>query len=225
MRLNLTNRVLVGATECNLMKAKTVLRSITTAGFVFLSIGFSLGVFQSPANAKDLCERAGICASPPERPTKSSIVKRLSGNFRGTGGQQEAIIHDLGRNRIQILVDGVVWFDSGDGEFNFSSTRGRCLTGLFSGSGRTDITCLYDYGNSNVGFVVFTSNGRGFSLNPWWTSGAGNMNPDMIGEIVAGDFARTGATGLRFSYKYPENTGYITMASNGSSFKVQKIDR
>lgn len=163
-----------------------------------------------------------VATSYPHLVSPSVLV--LQGNF-ASSGKLSATFYNLGNNRIQILVNDAVWFDSGTGGFNFGSTRGKCLTGLFSGSGRTDIACMYDYGNFNVGFVVFVSHGNSFSVSPWWTSGAGNMNPDMVGEIVAGDFAQTGATGLRFLYRYPEKTAYITMASNGSSFRVQKIDR
>lgn len=152
---------------------------------------------------------------------KANVVMRLSGNFSGKG-QGEAIIHNVGKNSIQINVDGRPWINT---EFNFNATRGKCVTGLFSGSGRTDIACMYDYGNFNVGFVVFTSMGQSFNVGTWWTSGPGNMNPDMVGELRAGDFAHTGATGLRFSYSYPEGPGYITLKSDGSRFIMDKVER
>ena len=152
----------------------------------------------------------------------AGTVMRLSGDFKGKGGTQEATIEDLGQGKIKISVDQTSWFESDKDQFNFSKTHGKCLTGHFAGNRTTDIACIYDYGDFNVGFIVFTSMGRSFNIGQWWISGAKNLNPDMIGEMRAGDFAQTGADGIKFSYQYPKALGYITFSSNRSKFELWK---
>ena len=92
--------------------------------------------------------------------------------------------------------------------------------GNFSGSGRSDIACLYDYGNFDVAAVVFVSNRRVFEESVWWRSGVRNFNPDAVEGSLAVIQGSNGRSNIRFNYRYPENVGSITLVSTGSKFDV-----
>jgi pimeloyl-ACP methyl ester carboxylesterase len=146
-------------------------------------------------------------------------VLTLTGNFKGSGTSR-AIFFDRGNARTAIEVDGRTWYDSGSRNFIFNQTQGRCVVGNFSGSGRGDIACLYDYGNFDVGVVVFVSNGRVFEESVWWRSGPRNFNPDAVEGSLAVIQGPSGRSNIRFTYRYPENVGSVTLVSSGSKFNV-----
>jgi hypothetical protein len=151
--------------------------------------------------------------------TIGSPVLTLQGNFKGSG-TSKATFFDRGNARGTIEVDGRTWFDSGNRSFIYNQTRGRCVVGNFSGSGRSDIACLYDYGNFDVAAVVFVSNGRGFEESIWWRSGVRNFNPDAVEGSLAVIQGSNGRSNIRFTYRFPENVGSITLVSTGSKFDV-----
>lgn len=151
--------------------------------------------------------------------TIGSPVLTLQGNFKGSGTSR-ATFFDRGNARVTIEVDGRTWFDSGNRSFIYNQTRGRCVVGNFSGSGRSDIACLYDYGNFDVAAVVFVSNGRVFEESVWWRSGVRNFNPDAVEGSLAVIQGSNGRSNIRFNYRYPENVGSITLVSTGSKFDV-----
>jgi hypothetical protein len=155
----------------------------------------------------------------PAPSTESSSVLQLQGNFKGSG-MSRANFFDRGNARMVIEVDGRTWYDSGSRNFIYGQTRGRCVVGNFSGSGRSDIACLYDYGNFDVGAVVFVSNGRFFEESIWWRSGSGNFNPDAVEGSLAVIQGPSGRSNIRFTYRYPENVGSVTLVSTGSKFNV-----
>lgn len=151
--------------------------------------------------------------------TESRPVLQLQGNFKGSG-MSRANFFDRGNARMVIEVDGRTWYDSGYRSFIYNQTRGRCVVGNFSGSGRSDIACLYDYGNFDVGAVVFVSNGRFFEESIWWRSGPGKFNPDAVEGSLAVIQNSSGKSNIRFTYRYPENVGSVTLVSTGSKFNV-----
>lgn len=155
---------------------------------------------------------------------------RFSGTYRGyftTPGEiQTLTFHNIDGIRLQIRATqgtnleelGPVVFDE---RFNLGQTK-ACLTGLFTGSGLTEIACIYDYGNLNTGLVVFSKTVGGLKVQPWWTSGAGKMNPAMIQKFKAGDFTGSGATGLSIDYRYPDGSiRNLIFSSNGQNFTLQ----
>lgn len=156
--------------------------------------------------------------------------KTISATYRGyftTPGEiQTLTFHEREGNRLQIrATQGTNLDDLGpvvfDENFSLGQTK-ACLTGLFTGGELTEIACIYDYGSLNTGLLVFSKTVGGLKVQPWWTSGAGNMNPAMIQGFNAGDFTGSGATGLSIDYRYPDGSiRNLIFSSNGQNFTLQ----
>jgi hypothetical protein len=103
-----------------------------------------------------------------------SQTSGLIGKFDGRN-VQEARIRQVGELTVAVEINGQQWFASRRGETNFSQIRG-CTVGDFNGDGKSDIACLYNYDNFDVGIWVLISDGRNLNSSVWWRSGKGNFN-------------------------------------------------
>lgn len=81
------------------MKTKIVLKNLVTTGLVFLSISISIGGVQSPANAKDWCQKIGLCPKPPEPRIRDSIGPKPA------SGVPEAIVQTAGQPALVVFPE------------------------------------------------------------------------------------------------------------------------
>ncbi|MFB2924246.1 hypothetical protein [Aerosakkonema funiforme] len=138
-----------------------------------------------------------------------SQTSGLRGKFDGRN-LQEARIRLVGELAVAVEVNGQQWFASRRGETNFSQILG-CTVGDFNRDGKSDITCLYDYGNFDVGIWVLLSDGRNFNSSIWWRSGRGNFNPNAVVPLEGGvrmvsiDNNADGLSDVKIRYRYPNN--------------------
>lgn len=147
-----------------------------------------------------------------------SQTSSLRGKFDGRD-LQEARIRSVGELAVAVEVNGQQWFTSRRGETNFSKILG-CTVGDFNGDGKSDIACLYDYGNFDVGVWTLISDGRNFNSSIWWRSGKGNLNPSAVaGKIESIDNNNDGLSDLKMPYLYPNNIrNDIVFYSDGKKF-------
>ena len=148
----------------------------------------------------------------------SSQTSSLRGKFDGKN-LQEARIRSVGELAVAVEVNGQQWFASRRGETNFSKIRG-CTVGDFNGDGTSDIACLYDYDNFDVGIWALISDGKNFNSSIWWRSGKGNLNPGaIVGQIESIDNNSDGLSDLKMPYLYPNNIrNDIVFYSDGKKF-------
>ena len=150
-----------------------------------------------------------------------SQVSGLKGKFDGKQ-TQEARIREVGSLAVAIEVfDGnkwQQWYATRQGDTNISKII-SCTVGDFNGDKKSDIGCLYDYGNFDVGIWVLKSDGKNFSSDIWWRSGAENLNPNALaGAIKSIDYNKDGLFDLIMPYNYPDLRQDIVFYSNGKAF-------
>ncbi|MEG4109581.1 MULTISPECIES: hypothetical protein [unclassified Microcoleus] len=151
-----------------------------------------------------------------------SQISGLRGKFDGTQ-TQEARIREVGSLAVAVEVnDGKTWqqwYATRRGDTNFSKIV-SCTVGEFNGDKKSDIACLYDYGNFDVGIWVLTSDGKNFNSSIWWRSGKGNLNPNsVVGPIESIDNNNDGLSDLKMPYLYPNNIrNDIVFYSDGQKF-------
>jgi hypothetical protein len=147
-----------------------------------------------------------------------SQTSGLRGKFDGRN-VQEARIRQVGELTVAVEINGQQWFASRRGETNFSQIRG-CTVGDFNGDGKSDIACLYNYDNFDVGIWVLISDGRNLNSSVWWRSGKGNFNPNaVVGRIESIDNNRDGLSDLKVPYLYPNNIrNDLVFYSDGTKF-------
>ena len=61
------------------------------------------------------------------------------------------------------------------------------LTGDFSNSGTTDLAVFYNYGNSQIGLWIFSSD-TNFQPTQVWISGSGELDWSRVVKVMSGDF-------------------------------------
>lgn len=149
----------------------------------------------------------------------SSFASDVMGKFDGQN-TQKAIVKSVGRNAISIIVNNEQWYFSPVGTFNISQVIGQFVSGDFNGDDFADIVCAYDYGNFNVGFVVFLSTGSEFKSSLWFSSGVHNLNPSAFaGNVSVTDNNQDGLSDLIVPYVYPNNIrSDLVFYSNGNKF-------
>jgi hypothetical protein len=54
------------------------------------------------------------------------------------------------------------------------------------GDNEEDLLALYNYGNANTGFWVFTKTAASYTAKKWWQSGAGNWSWDST-DLLGGN--------------------------------------
>ena len=151
-----------------------------------------------------------------------SQVSGLRGKFDGTQ-TQEARIREVGSLAVAVEInDGRTWqqwYATRRGDTNFSRII-SCTVGDFNADKKSDIACLYDYGNFDVGMWVLTSDGRNFNSSIWWRSGQGNLNPNsVVGRIESIDNNNDGLSDLKMPYLYPNGIRQdIVFYSDGNKF-------
>ena len=136
----------------------------------------------------------------------------LSGNFRGTGGAQIAMVSDpqdsLGL-RIQVLDRDALtgkflptdWFTSLPGTFDLGKMKWAAIDANFDG--KTDLAALYDDGGTSVRLLVWLSTGSSFTFTGaagWWSSSGYAWS--RVKATMAGNFSAVGHNGLLFIYQY-----------------------
>ena len=152
-----------------------------------------------------------------------SQTSGLRGKFDGRN-LQEARIRSVGDLAVAVEVNGQQWFASRRGDTNFAKILG-CTVGDFNRDGKSDIACLYDYNNFDVGIWVLLSDGRNFNSSIWWRSGKGNFNPNAIVpldggvRIVSIDNNADGFSDVKIRYRYPNDIiTDLVFYSDGGNF-------
>ncbi|ACK74168.1 hypothetical protein PCC7424_5609 (plasmid) [Gloeothece citriformis PCC 7424] len=152
-----------------------------------------------------------------------SQTSGLRGKFDGKN-LQEARIRSVGDLAVAVEVNGQQWFASRRGEVNFSKIIG-CTVGNFNRDSYSDIACLYDYGNFDVGIWVLLSDGRNFNSSIWWRSGQNNFNPEAIVPLAGGvrvvsiDNNSDGLNDIKIRYRYPNDIiTDLVFYSDGTKF-------
>ncbi len=152
-----------------------------------------------------------------------SQTSGLRGKFDGKN-LQEARIRSTGELAVAVEVNGQQWFGSRRGETNFSKILG-CTVGDFNRDGKSDIACLYDYGNFDVGIWTLLSDGKNFNSSIWWRSGKGNFNPNAIVPLSGGvrmvsiDNNADGFSDVKIRYSYPNDIiNDLVFYSDGAKF-------
>lgn len=148
----------------------------------------------------------------PRPPIKARSVAQVgsavvaSGDFRGTGGTQVAVIEDpRGDLAVRIgLRDTLagsatmgLWFQS-DANF-LSLARAKLAVADVDGDGRDDLVALYDGGANTSRLYVLRSTGSAFAFaGPWWS---GDMTWSRARYIVGGHFAADGRDALLVAFQ------------------------
>ena len=79
-------------------------------------------------------------------------------------------------------------YRSGVGNWNVSNTK-YMTSGDLTGDGKDEVVAMYDYGNGDMGLLVFRSDGTSLiSSYPWYRSGVGNWNVSNTKHMTSGDF-------------------------------------
>jgi hypothetical protein len=137
----------------------------------------------------------------------------VSGDFNGDGKDELAAMYDYGNNDMSIIVfsgDGSTmtsssWFRSGANNWGVPYTK-YLVAGDFNHDGKDEIAAMYDYGNNDMGLIVFTSTTSGtFTSSLWFRSGANNWGVPYTKYLTAGDFNGDGKADLAAMYDYGNN--------------------
>lgn len=138
----------------------------------------------------------------------------FTGDFKGTGGSQIAMISDPGDNyglKIQLLERDATsatekftvtdWFVSAPGMFDLGRMKWAATDANFDK--KTDLVALYDDGGTSVRLLVFLSTGTSFTYmgnQGWWSSTGYAWSRTKA--LLAGNFSAIGNNGLLFVYQY-----------------------
>ena len=138
----------------------------------------------------------------------------VSGDFNGDGKDEVATMYDYGNNDMGIIIftanadntgfTSRLAFRTGPGNWDFTKSKGL-VAGNFGGDNKSDLGVLYDYGNSNVGFLSFISDGSTFAQILKWSSGPGNWDFSQTKDVAAGNFRGDSLDDLVVSYDYGNN--------------------
>jgi len=150
-----------------------------------------------------------------------------SGDFNGDGKDEIAAMYDYGNSDMGILVfkpNGEAftvssWYRSGKGNWTVPSTR-FLTSGDFDNDGKDEIAAMYDYGNNDMGILVFKPNGEAFTQSSWYRSGKGNWGVPNTRFVTSGDYTGDGKAKVAAMYDYGSNDmGIWVFGPNGTSFQ------
>jgi hypothetical protein len=162
-------------------------------------------------------------------PTGTALEPSWVGNFDTLSPAKSdyATAFDFGSGNMGIWVYRAYygfwperWYLSGNGNFELKRCGDRFVSGDFNRDGRTDLACMYDYGNASMGLWTFLSTGSSFRTERWHFASAGGFDANRCtGRFVASDLNRDGTTDLACMYDYGNSAmGVWAFLSNGSSF-------
>ena len=154
--------------------------------------------------------------------------KIVSGDFNGDGKDDVASIIAESGHHTQFAVqlsngsgfgDQTAWFDNAS--YAAAGIDQRAVAGDFNGDGKDDLAVLYNYGDGDLKFFTYLSNGSQFSSSQQWNGW--HADADYIdNRFVAGDFNGDGKDDVAVMFRYPSGTVNIFIfLSNGSSFTRQ----
>jgi len=154
-----------------------------------------------------------VTPTPTPRPlVKARSVTRVgsavvaSGDFRGTGGTQVAVVEDpagdLGvrisvRDTLAGAAPAALWLQSGP---NFLAlNRAKLAVADVDADGKDDLVALYDSGANTSRLFVLRSTGSAFAFaGPWWS---GDLTWSRARDIVGGRFSADGHDSLLVAYQ------------------------
>lgn len=127
--------------------------------------------------------------------------RTVSGDFRGIGRDDIAVIYDAGNVRVEIHVwlsdengnftyDGLWW--DGTGIMSGGDLVNGAIAGDFDGDSKTDIAMLCRGSGAHTMVFVWLSLGFRFTLQEWWDAPNTIYAPSVANRIVAGDFNSDG---------------------------------
>jgi len=152
-----------------------------------------------------------------------------SGDFRGTGRSQVALLSDPAGDlslRIAVLERGVTgdalgeaaWYASGPNSFSLARSKLGVLD--VTGDGKDDLVVLYSDGATAVRFLVFRSTGTAFELTGlggWWRSDGYAWG--RVQAILGGTFRQNGPATILTVYQYDSfHVRVHAFESTGSAF-------
>ena len=165
--------------------------------------------------------------APPRSVSVVGATVAASGDFRGTGKSQIALLQDPARDltlRISVREAKVdsdtfsesVWLTSAPGFFALARAKFAVADVTFDG--KDDLVALYNDGDKGVRLLVFRSTGTGFVLDsPWWQSA--DYAWSRARNILSGKFSQTDRDGLLITYQYDGAQMRVhSFESTGSSF-------
>lgn len=186
-------------------------------------------------------ETPGLTATPvpsptpspsptPRPPIKARSVSQVgsavvaTGDFRGTGGTQVAVIEDpksdlalrIGvRDALAGSATASLWFQS-DANF-LSLRRAKLAVADVDADGRDDLVALYDSGANTSRLYVLRSTGSAFAFaGPWWS---GDLTWSRARYIVGGHFAADGHDALLVAFQEDgDRMRLVSFAASGGKF-------
>ena len=153
-----------------------------------------------------------------------------SGDYDGDGKAEIAAIYDYGNSDMGILVfksmsdaysfDLFTWFRSGKNLWSVPNTR-FVTSGDYDGDGNAEIAAVYDYGNSDMGILVFKSNLNTFNLSSWFRSGRYLWSVPSTRFVTSGDYNGDGKAEIGAVYDYGHSDmGILVFQSNLNTFNL-----
>ncbi len=109
-------------------------------------------------------------------------AKAFGGNFNGDTRSDICVAYDYGSMSTGLLTylstgssfTGGIWWQALSG---WEPARSQWVSGDFDADGKTDVTAMYNYGNSDSALFMFRSTGTSFpGGTQWWRSGIGNWD-------------------------------------------------
>ena len=153
----------------------------------------------------------------------------LSGDFRGNGASQVAMLQDPSSDlglRITLLERGAAdeqlggssWYASGRGSFDLARAKWTAVD--VTGDGKDDLVALYSDGALSARFLVFRSTGTGFDLTGttgWWRSDGYAWS--RVQALLGGTLREGGPATIVSVYQYDNfQVRMHSFESTGSAF-------
>lgn len=165
-----------------------------------------------PAAAAVLAAPAAASAAPARAVSAFAGGIAASGDFRGNGRSQVALLRDPASDlslRIGLLERGTsgdalgesAWYASGPGSFSLARSKVAVLD--VTGDGKDDLVVLYSDGPAAVRFLVFRSTGSAFELTGlggWWRSDGYAWS--RVEALLGGTFRDNGPATVLAVYRY-----------------------
>lgn len=164
----------------------------------------------------------------PAGAAQPSRTKFVGGDFNGDGKGDMAMFYnyDNGQTKLWLYAStgsafsgGSMKWDSGTGNWWWDNST--FVTGDFTGDGKTDIMCMYDYSAGYTRFWIFPATDSGFnSPSVWWDGQyAGSSFDASRVRLVPGDLNNDGRSDITAIYDATGATAkaHVFLAGTGST--------